>query len=387
MIVYIIEITVPSQMNGGHSMAHLSLRSITKVYPGGVQAVYNFSLEVADKEFIILVGPSGCGKSTVLRMIAGLEEITEGDLLIDDKLVNDVHPKDRDIAMVFQNYALYPHMSVSENMGFSLKLRRIPKEERLQKVDAAARILDLSHLLARKPKELSGGQRQRAAVGRAIVRNPKVFLFDEPLSNLDAKLRAQMRTEISKLHMQMGTTFVYVTHDQVEAMTMGTRIVVMKDGVIQQVDSPNSLYDKPINLFVAGFIGSPQMNFLNVGLVEEDGRMYARYGKNSILLPREKAEAAKAYSGKEVILGIRPEFVHDAPEKIAQLKDSVIEADVDVVEPLGSDTYLYLISDGQKITARVEPKSPAKVGSRMRFAIEATRVNLFDKATELVIIN
>lgn len=368
-------------------MARLSLRNITKVYPGGVQAVYNFNLEIADQEFIILVGPSGCGKSTVLRMIAGLEEITEGELHIDDKRVNDIHPKDRDIAMVFQNYALYPHMSVSENMGFSLKLRRIPKEERMQKVDAAARILDLSHLLARKPKELSGGQRQRAAVGRAIVRNPKVFLFDEPLSNLDAKLRAQMRTEISKLHMQMGTTFIYVTHDQVEAMTMGTRIVVMKDGVIQQVDSPNNLYDKPNNLFVAGFIGSPQMNFLKVGLVEEDGLLYARYGTNSILLPRDKAQAAAAYSGKEVILGIRPEFVFDDADKLAQHKNSLIKADVDVVEPLGSDTYLYLISDGQKITARVEPKSPAKVGTTMKFAIDASRVNLFDKDSELVIVN
>ncbi len=368
-------------------MARLSLRGITKVYPGGVQAVTDFNLEISDKEFIILVGPSGCGKSTVLRMIAGLEEITDGELRIDDKLVNDVHPKDRDIAMVFQNYALYPHMSVAENMGFSLKLRKFPKEERLQKVDAAARILDLSALLARKPKELSGGQRQRAAVGRAIVRNPKVFLFDEPLSNLDAKLRTQMRTEISKLHQQVGTTFIYVTHDQVEAMTMGTRIVVMKDGLIQQVDSPNNLYDRPNNLFVAGFIGSPQMNMLKVELVEEDGRLFARYGKNSVLLPREKAEAAKAYAGKEVIMGIRPEFVFDAPDKVAMLKDSTIEADVDVVEPLGSDTFLYLLSDGQKITARVEPKSPAKVGARMKFAIDATRVNLFDKATELVIVN
>jgi multiple sugar transport system ATP-binding protein len=368
-------------------MAHLSMRGLTKVYPGGVQAVYNFNLEIEDKEFVILVGPSGCGKSTVLRMIAGLEEITDGELFIDGKLVNDVHPKDRDIAMVFQNYALYPHMSVFENMGFSLRLRKVPVAERTQKVEAAARILDLSQLLKRKPKELSGGQRQRAAVGRAIVRNPKVFLFDEPLSNLDAKLRTQMRTEISKLHMQMGTTFVYVTHDQVEAMTMGTRIVVMKDGVIQQVDSPNNLYDKPINLFVAGFIGSPQMNFLNVGLVEEDGKLYARYGKNSLLLPESKAKAARNYAGKEVILGIRPEFVFDDPEKVSMHKESSFEADVDVVEPLGSDTFLYLVSDGQKITARVEPKSPAKVGSKMRLAIDASRVNMFDKATELVIVN
>ncbi|OQB48920.1 MAG: Trehalose import ATP-binding protein SugC [Firmicutes bacterium ADurb.Bin153] len=368
-------------------MAHLSLRGLTKVYPGGVLAVSDFNLEIEDKEFVILVGPSGCGKSTVLRMIAGLEEITDGTLEIDGKVVNDVHPKDRDIAMVFQNYALYPHMSVSENMGFSLKLRKVPNNERKQKVEAAARILDLSHLLARKPKELSGGQRQRAAVGRAIVRNPKVFLFDEPLSNLDAKLRTQMRTEISKLHQQIGTTFVYVTHDQVEAMTMGTRIVVMKDGLIQQVDTPNNLYDRPSNLFVAGFIGSPQMNFINVGLVEEDGRLYARYGKNSMLLPQDKAKAAAAYAGKEVVLGIRPEFVFDEDIRLQQFKDSTIEADVDVVEPLGSDTYLYLLSDGQKITARVEPKSPAKVGERMRFAVDASRVNLFDKETEAVIVN
>ncbi|HOA15548.1 MAG TPA: sn-glycerol-3-phosphate ABC transporter ATP-binding protein UgpC [Bacillota bacterium] len=368
-------------------MAKLSLKGITKVYPGGVQAVTDFNLDIDDKEFIILVGPSGCGKSTVLRMIAGLEEITDGTLEIDGKVVNDIHPKDRDIAMVFQNYALYPHMSVSENMGFSLRLRKVPADKRKQQVEAAARILDLVHLLDRKPKELSGGQRQRAAVGRAIVRDPKVFLFDEPLSNLDAKLRAQMRTEISKLHMQMGTTFVYVTHDQVEAMTMGTRIVVMKDGVIQQVDTPNNLYDRPRNLFVAGFIGSPQMNFLNVGLVEEDGRLYARYGKNSILLPRDKAAACMPYAGKEVVMGIRPEFVFDDPAKIAEHSQSIIEADVDVVEPLGSDTYLYLVSDGQKITARVEPKSPAKVGETMKFAVDASRINIFDKATEQVIVN
>ena len=272
-------------------MASLSLKHIYKKYPGGVTAVSDFCLEIKDKEFLIFVGPSGCGKTTTLRMIAGLEEITEGELFIGDRLVNDVAPKDRDIAMVFQNYALYPHMSVFDNMAFGLKLRKTPKEEIKRRVEEAARILDITHLLDRRPKALSGGQKQRVALGRAIVRNPKVFLLDEPLSNLDAKLRATMRTELTKIHQRVGTTFVYVTHDQVEAMTMATRIVVMKDGLIQQVDTPQNLYDKPCNIFVAGFIGTPQMNFVNCQLTRrDDGNVYMEFGKNSLIIPKEKAE-------------------------------------------------------------------------------------------------
>ena len=272
-------------------MASLSLKHIYKKYPGGVTAVSDFCLEIKDKEFLVLVGPSGCGKSTTLRMIAGLEEITEGELFIGDKLVNDVAPKDRDIAMVFQNYALYPHMSVFDNMAFGLKLRKTPKEEIKRRVEEAARILDITHLLDRKPKALSGGQKQRVALGRAIVRNPKVFLLDEPLSNLDAKLRASMRTELTKIHQRVGTTFVYVTHDQVEAMTMATRIVVMKDGVIQQVDTPQNLYDSPVNLFVAGFIGTPQMNFVNATLNKEGNGLTLTFGTSKVKLPDDKAKA------------------------------------------------------------------------------------------------
>ena len=271
-------------------MASLSLKHIYKKYPGGVTAVSDFSLEIKDKEFLILVGPSGCGKSTTLRMIAGLEEITEGELFIGDRLVNDIAPKDRDIAMVFQNYALYPHMTVFDNMAFGLKLRKTPKEEIKRRVEEAARILDITHLLDRRPKALSGGQKQRVALGRAIVREPKVFLLDEPLSNLDAKLRAAMRTEITKIHKKIGTTFVYVTHDQVEAMTMATRIVVMKDGIIQQVDTPQNLYDLPVNIFVAGFIGTPQMNFINSTLRKKGDDFYVEFGNVSLKLPKEKIE-------------------------------------------------------------------------------------------------
>ncbi|MBQ6716116.1 MAG: sn-glycerol-3-phosphate ABC transporter ATP-binding protein UgpC, partial [Clostridia bacterium] len=274
-------------------MASVTLKNIYKVYTGGVTAVSDFCLDIEDKEFIVLVGPSGCGKSTTLRMVAGLEEISDGELYIGDKLVNDVAPKDRDIAMVFQNYALYPHMTVYDNMAFGLKLRKTPKAQIDKRVKEAARILDIEHLLNRKPKALSGGQRQRVALGRAIVREPKVFLMDEPLSNLDAKLRVQMRTEITKLHQRLQTTFIYVTHDQTEAMTMGSRIVVMKDGFIQQVDTPQNLYDYPTNLFVAGFIGSPQMNFFTVRLTKKDGEVYAVFGENSIKVPAEKLEKLK----------------------------------------------------------------------------------------------
>ena len=330
-------------------MASLSLRHIYKKYPGGVTAVSDFNLEIKDKEFLIFVGPSGCGKSTTLRMIAGLEEITEGELFIDDRLVNDVAPKDRDIAMVFQNYALYPHMTVFENMAFGLKLRKTPKEEIKRRVEEAARILDIAHLLDRKPKALSGGQKQRVALGRAIVRYPKVFLLDEPLSNLDAKLRAQMRTELTKIHKKVGTTFIYVTHDQVEAMTMASRIVVMKDGIIQQVDTPQNLYDSPCNVFVAGFIGTPQMNFINGTLQKKGDDVFFNFGENSVKLPAEKASnpAIDDYIGKEVIAGLRPECVHDEPMYLSSLSESVIDTNVEVTELMGAEIYLYLITGEQ----------------------------------------
>ena len=303
-------------------MASLLLKNVTKKYPNGFVAVKEFNLEIKDKEFIIFVGPSGCGKSTTLRMIAGLEDISSGELYIDDKLVNDVEPKDRDIAMVFQNYALYPHMSVYDNMAFGLKLRKTPKDEIDQKVRNAARILDLEHLLDRKPKALSGGQRQRVAMGRAIVRSPKVFLMDEPLSNLDAKLRGQMRVEISKLHQRLETTIIYVTHDQTEAMTLGTRIVVMKDGVIQQVDSPQNLYDKPCNKFVAGFIGAPQMNMIDAAVGKDGSDVTLSFGGHTVALPEGKAKKLEeaGYVGKTVTLGIRPEDLKDKTVTSEQLE-------------------------------------------------------------------
>ena len=380
-------------------MASLSLRNVYKRYPGGVVAVTDFNLEIKDKEFIILVGPSGCGKSTTLRMVAGLEEISEGEVYIGDRLVNDVAPKDRDIAMVFQNYALYPHMSVFDNMAFGLKLRKTPRDEIKRRVEEAARILDIEHLLERKPKALSGGQRQRVALGRAIVREPKVFLLDEPLSNLDAKLRAQMRTEISKLHQRLGTTFIYVTHDQTEAMTMGTRIVVMKSGLIQQVDTPQNLYLYPCNLFVAGFIGSPQMNFIEAKLLKEGEDFFVEYGtedtktragvKFKIKLPAEKNKdnCLEEYAGKEVIMGIRPENVHNEPELIEANKDGIVEANVEVTELMGAETYLYMDSEGQKITARVAPTNTAKPGDKIQIAFETKKIHLFDKDTEITICN
>ncbi len=385
-------------------MASLSLRHIYKKYPGGVTAVSDFNLEIKDTEFIVFVGPSGCGKSTTLRMIAGLEEISEGELYIGDRLVNDVAPKDRDIAMVFQNYALYPHMTVFDNMAFGLKLRKVPKETIKRKVEEAARILDIAHLLDRFPKALSGGQKQRVALGRALVREPKVFLLDEPLSNLDAKLRAGMRTEITKLHNTLGATFVYVTHDQVEAMTMATRIVVMKDGIIQQVDTPQNLYDTPCNTFVAGFIGTPQMNFINCKLVKEDNGTYLEFGEVKIKLPEGKANLPelKDYIGKEVIAGVRPEAIVDTPAQIAALKDSSFDVYVDVTELMGAEIYLYLVANkvvvdealmkkknvvidrsGEvKLTARVSPRSTARGGDTITIAIDTERVHIFDKDTE-----
>ena len=370
-------------------MAGLSLRSIGKIYQGGVIGAKDINLEIEDKEFIILVGPSGCGKSTTLRMIAGLEEISEGELYIDDKLVNDVAPKDRDIAMVFQNYALYPHMTVFENMAFGLKLRKVPKDVIKAKVQEAAKILDIEHLLDRKPKALSGGQRQRVALGRAIVREPKVFLMDEPLSNLDAKLRVQMRAEIGKLHKKLGTTVIYVTHDQTEAMTMGTRIAVMKDGYLQQCASPTELYDEPVNMFVAGFIGSPQMNFVNVKLEKADDGLHLKGGSFDILLPEGKANKPELaeYIGKDVVMGIRPENIYEDEAHISAMPNSLAEVDVDLTEMMGAETYLYLKLDGTSLIARVNRRTTAKADDKITVALDANKIHLFDKETELSIIH
>ena len=369
-------------------MASLSLEHICKTYPNGFKAVKDFNLEIEDKEFIIFVGPSGCGKSTTLRMIAGLEDITSGTLKIDGKVMNDVEPKDRDIAMVFQNYALYPHMTVYDNMAFGLKLRKVPKDEIDKAVRNAAKILDLTQLLDRKPKALSGGQRQRVAMGRAIVRNPKVFLMDEPLSNLDAKLRVQMRSEIAKLHQRLGTTIIYVTHDQTEAMTLGTRIVVMKDGVVQQVDTPQHLYDKPCNLFVAGFMGSPQMNFLDVTCqIEGDKACLVLDGKK-IPLNAEKSKALKdgGYNGKTVVMGIRPEHMTDHPDRIKGA-EVLFDAKINVYELLGAEVFLYFDLAGTPMTARVDPSTTARPGSDVQFAMDLDKIHVFDKETEKTICN
>ncbi len=351
-------------------MASLSLKNIGKRYPNGFEAVKDFNLEIEDKEFIIFVGPSGCGKSTTLRMIAGLEDITDGELYIDGKKMNDVEPKDRDIAMVFQNYALYPHMTVFDNMAFGLKLRKVSKEEIKEKVMEAAKILDLEKLLDRKPKALSGGQRQRVAMGRAIVRNPKVFLMDEPLSNLDAKLRVQMRSEIASLHQRLGATIIYVTHDQTEAMTLGTRIVVLKDGVIQQVDSPKKLYNEPDNLFVAGFIGSPQMNFIDATCVVEGEKVSLKFGEFSATLPPVKAKKLidGGYNGKTVVMGIRPDDIDDSEISIETHKESLIEAYV-------------------TMTARIPARTTAQMGDHIKLALDAEKIHVFDKETELTITN
>ena len=369
-------------------MSSLQLKNIYKIYPNGFNAVKDFNLDIQDKEFIIFVGPSGCGKSTTLRMIAGLEDISSGELWIGDKMVNDIEPKDRDIAMVFQNYALYPHMTVYDNMAFGLKLRKMPKEEIKRRVEEAARILGIEQYLDRKPKALSGGQRQRVALGRAIVRDPKVFLLDEPLSNLDAKLRAQMRTEISKLYQRLGTNFIYVTHDQTEAMTMGTRIVVMKDGFIQQVDTPQHLYDMPCNMFVAGFIGSPQMNFINATVGKDGSKYTLNFDKYKIPVPADKCEGGKLdpYVGKEVVFGIRPEHVHDEPEEL-QKSPCKLQANVDVTELMGAEIFLYVNIGGVPITARVEPTSTAQPGDTIEIAFNLDKIHIFDKDTEQTITN
>ncbi len=385
-------------------MSGLLLKGINKVYPSGVQAVFEFTLDIRDKEFIVLVGPSGCGKSTTLRMIAGLEEISSGELYIDGKLVNDVVPKDRDIAMVFQNYALYPHMSVYDNMAFGLKLRKVPKEIIDQKVKAAAEILGITDYLSRKPKALSGGQRQRVALGRTIVREPKVFLLDEPLSNLDAKLRASMRTEISKLHARLATTFIYVTHDQVEAMTMGTRIVVMKDGFVQQVDTPQNLYDYPINLFVAGFIGTPQMNFFKEStLTSEKGKVYVNFvGNNKILLPKTVAARIKNLNeyldtGKVVTLGVRPEDIHQDQMFISASPDTVVKARIDVIEKLGAETQIYceldhegkeasIVDNSTQMIAKISSRAVVVLNDVVELAFDANHLHLFDGETEMSIL-
>ena len=370
-------------------MASLSLKGIQKIYPNGFHAVQDFNLEIEDKEFIIFVGPSGCGKSTTLRMVAGLEDISGGTLTIDGKVMNDVEPKDRDIAMVFQNYALYPHMTVYDNMAFALKLRKTPKDEIDKMVREAAKILDLEKLLDRKPKALSGGQRQRVAMGRAIVRQPKVFLMDEPLSNLDAKLRVQMRTEISKLHQRLGTTIIYVTHDQTEAMTLGTRIVVMKDGVVQQIDSPQNLYNAPANLFVAGFIGSPQMNFVDAQCQVNGKQVVLKVGPYSIELPEKKAKALidGGYANKTVVMGIRPEDLYDSDEMLAKYANSVVEAKINVYELLGAEVYLYFDVEGSNFTARVSPTTEARTGDSIRFALDVEKIHVFDKEKEITITN
>ncbi len=385
-------------------MSGLLLKGINKVYPSGVQAVFDFCLDIRDKEFIVLVGPSGCGKSTTLRMIAGLEEISSGELYIDGRLVNDVVPKDRDIAMVFQNYALYPHMSVYDNMAFGLKLRKVPKEIIDQKVKAAAEILGITDYLSRKPKALSGGQRQRVALGRTIVREPKVFLLDEPLSNLDAKLRASMRTEISKLHARLATTFIYVTHDQVEAMTMGTRIVVMKDGFMQQVDTPQNLYDYPVNLFVAGFIGTPQMNFFKDStLSSSKGKVYVEFiGGNKILLPKSVAARIKNINeyldtGKKVTLGVRPEDIHQDQMFISNSPDTVVKARVEVIEKLGAETQIYceldhegkessVIDNSTQMIAKISSRAVVALKDVIELAFDAHHIHMFDGETEATLL-
>ncbi|AND38827.1 MULTISPECIES: ABC transporter ATP-binding protein [Cytobacillus] len=361
-------------------MAELKLDNIYKIYDNKVTAVEDFNLHIQDKEFIVFVGPSGCGKSTTLRMIAGLEEISKGDFYIDEKRVNDVPPKDRDIAMVFQNYALYPHMSVYDNMAFGLKLRKFPKDEIDRRVKEAAKILGLEPYLDRKPKALSGGQRQRVALGRAIVRDAKVFLMDEPLSNLDAKLRVQMRAEIAKLHQRLQTTTIYVTHDQTEAMTMATRLVVMKDGVIQQVGAPKEVYEKPENVFVGGFIGSPAMNFFNGKL--EDGKFVI--GKTQIAVPEGKMKVLReqGYTSKDIVLGIRPEDIHDEPVFIDASAGSKINARIDVSELTGAETMIYSSIEGQDFVARVDSRTDIKPGQNLELAFDMNKAHFFDANSE-----
>ncbi len=363
-------------------MASVSFEHVYKRW-GDVTAVNDLNIQVADKEFLVFVGPSGCGKTTSLRLLAGLEEISDGRILIGDRVVNDVPPKDRDIAMVFQSYALYPHMSVYDNMAFGLKLRKTPKSEIERRVKEAADILDIGHLLDRKPKQLSGGQRQRVAVGRAIVREPQVFLFDEPLSNLDAKLRVQTRAQITRLHQRLQTTFIYVTHDQVEAMTMASRIAVMKDGILQQIDSPQNLYNHPNNVFVAGFIGSPSMNFFDATLVESDGKLEVNSGGFRLTVPEEKAKDWRQFKGREVIFGIRPEDMHSKQFTPPGILESDMVATTEVVELMGNEIYLYLNTrDGKQFISRVDPRVRTTMGQDVELAINMANAHIFDPKTE-----
>ncbi len=365
-------------------MASVSFRHVHKRF-GDVHVIKDFNLEIADREFMVFVGPSGCGKSTNLRMLAGLEEVSEGEILIGDRVVNDVPPKDRDIAMVFQSYALYPHMSVYDNMAFGLKLRKVPKDEIDRRVKEAAAIMGLSNLLDRKPKALSGGQRQRVAVCRAIVREPSVFLMDEPLSNLDAKLRVTARAEISKLHQNLGTTFIYVTHDQVEAMTMGDRIAVLADGILQQCDTPLNLYNYPVNVFVAGFIGSPSMNFFNSTLVSEEGRQFIDTGDFRVRVPDDHKELYAPYVGKEVVVGIRPEHIHSPDYTPANTTAENVNATVEVVELLGHELHLYLNSGKNSFVGTVDPRFAVHSGDKITVAFDMSKMHLFDKATQLAV--
>jgi multiple sugar transport system ATP-binding protein len=366
-------------------MAHVQLKDLNKLYSGGIVAVKDINLEIQDKEFIVLVGPSGCGKSSTLRMIAGLEDITSGEIRIDNKTINDVHPKDRDIAMVFQNYALYPHMSVYKNMAFGLMLRKFPKAEIERRVLDAAEILGIQSLLDRKPAALSGGQRQRVAVGRAIVRKPKAFLFDEPLSNLDAKLRVQMRTEISKLHNRLQSTMIYVTHDQVEAMTMGDRIVVMKDGQIQQVNNPIQIYTQPSNKFVAGFIGSPPMNFIDGTLIKRDGGLYFKEDQFQVKVAESMYSNLSTYIDKKITLGIRPENIYDKLFLGDASPENTVKATVEVVEPMGAELFLYLKKGKLSFVARVDVHQKAEVNQDIEIVLDMSKAHFFDPSTEKTI--
>jgi multiple sugar transport system ATP-binding protein len=365
-------------------VAEVTYEHVTKRF-GEVTAVQDLSVEVEDKEFLIFVGPSGCGKSTTLRMLAGLDEITEGTIKIGDRVVNDVPPKDRDIAMVFQSYALYPHMSVYDNMAFGLKLRKTPKDEIERRVQQAAKDLGITALLDRKPKQLSGGQRQRVAVGRAIVRDPAVFLMDEPLSNLDAKLRVEARAMLGRLHHRLGTTFIYVTHDQTEAMTMGSRIAVMKDGILQQVDTPQRLYDDPDNVFVAGFIGSPAMNFFDATLVSEDDKLFVDSGVFRIQIPEDKVATYKAHAGQQVIFGIRPEDIHDPNFRPASITEARFEAEVDVTELMGNEVLVYFNVGGKAFVGRVDPRTTAKIGETMPVVLNMENIHVFNRETQRAI--
>jgi len=364
-------------------VASVTFNHVYKRYPGGANAVKDLDIQVADKEFLVFVGPSGCGKSTSLRMLAGLEEISEGEILIGDRVVNNVAPKDRDVAMVFQSYALYPHMTVYDNMAFGLKLRKTPKQVIDQRVHEAAKSLGIEQLLDRRPRQLSGGQRQRVAVGRAIVREPAVFLMDEPLSNLDAKLRVEARSFISKLHQRLGTTFIYVTHDQVEAMTMGTRICVLSAGELQQIDTPFNLYHNPRNLFVAGFIGSPSMNFFDATLKQEGSNLVVDTGNFKLPVPAERVDAYKSYAGKKVVFGIRPEDIHDVDYQPPGIIPAVVEANVDVVEQMGNEMVVYLEERGSNFISRMDPRTRSRVGQRMGVVFNLENMHLFDVDSKL----